>query len=185
MHLYQEEQVNTSLIKTVTSKNRIVRNAGAVFDTITMPSNVRRLGQNALLHLVAMNNLNFDIHQDLVRNDENFAYGQEWELPDNLDFDQRITILGFGRENLPKMAKDWLVQQGRTKLDSNMQCSICQFEVKCGEEVYDILCFLDEDHKKKIYHPLHASCMEEYTSYASGTICPTCKFSWKSQKHGN
>ena len=88
-----------------------------------------------------MNNLNFDIHQDLVRNDENFAYGQEWELPDNLDFDQTITILGFGRENLIKMAKDWLMQEGRTKFDSNMQCSICQFEVKCGEEVYDIPCF--------------------------------------------
>ena len=105
---------NTSLIKTITSRNRVVRNSGAVFDTIPMPSNVRRLGENTLLHLVAMHNLNFDIYQDLFCNYTNFANGEKCKLPDNLDFDQRITILGFGRENLPKMAKDWLGQQGKT-----------------------------------------------------------------------
>ena len=83
------------------------------------------------------------------------------------------------------MAKGWLGQQSRTKLYNNMQCPICQEEVECVVEIYDIPCFLDEDHNKKIYHPLHASCMVKYTSYAGGTICPTCTFLWKFQKHLN
>ena len=72
---------NTSLIKTVTSENKLVRNSGAVFDTITMPSNIRRLGDNALLYLVAINNLNFDINQDLVPTDVNFSDDHDLELP--------------------------------------------------------------------------------------------------------
>ena len=63
-----------------------------MLDTIPLPSNIRRLQQNALLHLVAMNNLNSDIHQDLVDNDANSTNEEEWELANDLDFDQRITI---------------------------------------------------------------------------------------------
>ena len=97
---FLEETENTSLIKALISRNKVVRTSGAVFDTIPMPNNVRRLGENAFLHLVVINNLNFDIHQDLVYNDATFADSKESKMPDDLDFDQRITILEFGREVL-------------------------------------------------------------------------------------
>ena len=57
---------NSLLLRTITSRIKVVSNEGDVFDTIIMPSNIKILDENVLLHLVAMNNLNFDMSENLV-----------------------------------------------------------------------------------------------------------------------
>ena len=57
--------------RTVTLRNRVVRNKVNLFVKITMPSNVRTFEENAFIHFVATNNLYFDICADLVNNSTN------------------------------------------------------------------------------------------------------------------
>ena len=95
---------NTSLLIIVTTRNIVVSNKGDVFNRISMPSNVRMLEKDE------MSTLNFDVHQDWVGSNKNFAHGKESKLPNNLYYDQTTRIFSFGKDILPKIAKDWLGQ---------------------------------------------------------------------------